>query len=191
MLVVPDGDVQQHVLRRLEVVVVQQGRLERPAHGIAQTVLSGPDSHSHESHAAVGHHSLHITEIDVDVSGGVYDFDDALHGRAEHFVGLREGLVSQHLRVVPVELLVVDDQQAVDVLLHFHDAVERLGHGLVALVPERDCHDADGEYSPLLGHRRDDRGRSGAGSASHPGGYEEHALLYREVGEHDFLNLLF
>ena len=73
-----------------------------------------------------------------------------------------------------VQLLVVDDQEAVHVLLQLVDAVHGLGLGFVAFVLERDGDDGDGEDAAVLRHLGDDRRGARARTAAHAGGDEEH-----------------
>ena len=73
------------------------------------------------------------------------------------------------------QLLVRDDDQGVDVVAQFLDALERLLHPPFALELERLGDRADGEGADLfLGDLGDHRGRTGAGAATLAGGDEDH-----------------
>ena len=118
------GDVDQDVLRSLQVEIVQQGRLEGTGHGVVQPGRACTDAAAHQGHAAVAHHGLDVFEVDVYVAGFADDLGDAPYGGRQHLVGHREGLVHEVAAEVVIELFVVDDQEAVDVLAQFMDAVD-------------------------------------------------------------------
>ena len=129
---------------------------------------------AHQGHAGVPHHLGHVLEVHVDVAGLGDDLDDAPDGGRQDLVGHREGLVGEGVAEELVQFLIVDDEEAVHVLLQLVDAVHGLGLGFVALVLERDGDDGDGEDAAVLRHLGDDRRGARARTAAHAGGDEEH-----------------
>ena len=86
------GDIKQNVLRTFNVRVVEQGRVDGILNGLLGTVLAFGDTRAHDGLAAVLHDSLHVLEVNVDITRDGDDFRDASCSRSQHVISLLKGL---------------------------------------------------------------------------------------------------
>ena len=128
--------------------------------------------------ALVGHNGLHIREVEVDETRHIDEIRDALHCLLEHFVRLAESLRHRGAAIHNLkELIVRNHNEGVDRILEMLDARERVVHALLALKVKRLGHDTDREYPHLFCDARNDRCRTGTGSAAHAAGHKDHVRI--------------
>lgn len=135
---------------------------------------------SHDSLAAVTHDVIYILEIDVDVPCHRDDLRYAFRRYVQHVVGSLEGLGELHVAVLLTEFVIADDEQCIDVLPEFRDAVSCLLLTAFAFEAERQCDDADRQYAEFACYLRHDGSCAGAGAAAHTGGDEQHLRVRTE-----------
>ncbi len=117
------GDVDQSILGCLEVAVIQERRLQRLTDCIPDTVLSLACAAAHQRHSAVVHHLLDILEVHIHKSPRLNDVHHGTHSCGQHLISLRESVLDQQVAVEFVQLLIVDDEQAVHIAFQLVDAV--------------------------------------------------------------------
>ena len=103
-------DVEEDFLGVIDIVVVEQGRVERLVDGSCQTMLALAETIAHDGNAAVLEHLLHIAEVEVDGAAHGDELSDALDGDGEDFVCFGETGVDVHVGIDLEETLVVDDE---------------------------------------------------------------------------------
>ena len=124
LLIVTCRDVYEDLLSCVEVEIVEERGLEGGSYRIFDPVLSCTCTASHEGVAAsssvvVLHHCADVLEVDIDVASLLDDLGYASHRCREHLVSLREGLLDEKVPVYFEKLFIVDDQEAVNVVLKF------------------------------------------------------------------------
>ena len=80
-------EIKQHMLGTRDVVVVQQHRGCSLFYCLACTVLPFSFSNSHKCRAAVLHHSINISEINIHVCIQCDNLSNAFHSGQQHIVG--------------------------------------------------------------------------------------------------------
>jgi hypothetical protein len=104
-----------------------------------------------------------------------------LNGVEKDFVGLLERIHHREFRARNgEEPLVRNHDEGVDIFAKSGEAVFRMAHPLFAFEHEWLRNDTDREGSRFFRDFRDDRGSSGAGSAAHTGGDEDHVCALNE-----------
>ena len=177
LVIPPASHIDQQTLRRLEIEIIQQRRLQGPLDRLLKSLIAGTRTATHQRHSAATHHIADILEVHIDVAGPTDDLGNTAHRRRQHLVRMRERLMHQEIAVILVELLIVDDQQAVHIRLELVDTVDGFGNRLVTLILERNGNDSHRQDTPLLGHLGDDRRSTRSGAATHTGGDENHFRL--------------
>ena len=177
LVIPPASHIDQQTLGRLQIEIIQQRRLQGTLDRLLQTLIARTRTATHQRHPAPAHHIADILEVHIDVTGPADDFGNTAHRRRQHLVRMREGLVHQEIAIILVELLIVDDQQAVYIRLELVDTVDGLGNRLIAFILERNGNHSHRQDTPLLGHLGDDRRSTRTGAAAHAGGDEDHLRL--------------
>ena len=119
-----EGDTEQNLLGVVDVVVVEQRRVESVVDGFAQSALALAVTGTHDGHVAVFEHGAHVVEVEVDDASAGNDFGDALGCHAQRVVDLFPGVEQRKVCIYFAQPLIVDDQQSVYVLCQFLHTVE-------------------------------------------------------------------
>ncbi len=154
------------------------------ADSAATRLRSGPSASpgAHHRLAHLAHDGADVGEVEVDEARHDHEIGDAAHAHVQHVVGHLEGVGERRLLVGDLEqVLVGDDDQRVDDLLQFRDALLGRLHAAAAFEVERLGDDADGEDALLARRGGDDGRRTGAGAAAHAGGDEHHVGAVEEL----------
>ena len=165
---------EEYLLGVVDVVVVEQRRVERILDGLLHSALALAVAGRHDSHAAVLGHRLHVVEVEVDESVNGDYLGYRLGSHAESVVGLAEGIEHGELGIYLAQPLVVDYEQCVDVLRHLLYSVESLVDFALALEAEGYGNDAHGQYLEFLRHASYHGRSSRSRSAAHAGSDEGH-----------------
>ena len=86
-------DMEQNLARVVDVVIVKQRRMKGILNGLGDTAFACAIACTHDGHATIFQHSLHILKIKVDFTVHGDDFRDAACGIAEGVISLVEGVV--------------------------------------------------------------------------------------------------
>ena len=143
--------------------------------GLDRAVLApgGPDAH--QRRAGVGHHGLHVGEVEVDEAGCGDQVGDARDTLEQHLVGLLEGVEDRDAAVGDREQSVVgDDDEGVDLLAELADALLRGVGAAASLEGEGAGHHTDRQGAQRAGDARHDGRAAGAGAAALAGRHEHH-----------------
>ena len=168
------GDREQHAVGAVDRGLEQRAG-DRHLGGSDRAVLAPGRADAHQRRAGVGHHRLHVGEVEVDQAGGGDQVGDAGDALQEHLVGLLEGVEDRDVAVADREQPVVgDDDEGVDLLAQLRDALLRGAWPATALEGERAGDHADGQGAERAGDPGDDRGATGAGATALAGGHEHH-----------------
>ena len=168
------GDREQHAVGAVDAGLEQRAG-DGHLRGGDRAVLAAGRADAHQRRAGVGHHGLHVGEVEVDQAGGGDQVGDARDALEQHLVGLLEGVEDRHVAVADREQPVVgDDDEGVDLLAELGDALLGGVGAPAALEGERAGHDADGQGAQRARDPGHDRGAAGAGAATLAGGHEHH-----------------
>ena len=148
--------------------------MEGVLNGLRHAVFALAVACGHDGHAAVLEHGADVAEVEVDDAVHGDDFGNGAGCDAQRVVGHFEGGEHGEVGVDFTQTFVVDDEQGVDLLGYFLDAVERLVDFLVTLEQEGDGDDAHGEDVHGLGLAGNDGSCTRAGAAAHAGCDEDH-----------------
>ena len=184
------SDVDQDALGTLHRVIFQQRvgnrRFSRDAAAVGPLGLSS----AHHRLAHLAHDGADVGEVEIDETRHHHEIGHAAHTHVQHVVGHLEGVREGRLLVGDFEqVLVGNDDQRVDHLLQFQDALLRRLHAAAALEVEGLGHDADGKDALLPRGCRDNGRRTGAGTTAHAGGDEHHVGTVEKL--QDFRQRLF
>ena len=185
-----EGEMQQHILGALDIIVVQQHRGGSLLHGLFGALLALALADTHQGGTAVFHHRIHITEVDIHVSIQCDNLRNALHGGQQHIVSHGKG-IRHHQVAVCTQLLVIDNQNRVDILAQLLNTLLSLLQPAEALEQERSGHHSNDENLSgvvailglefdFLGHAGNDGSRTGAGTATHACSDEHHFRILFE-----------
>ena len=158
----------------VNIVVVEQRRMEGVIDSFLHTVLTLAEACTHQCHATILQYRLHVVEVEIDYSVHGDDFGDALCRYAQCVVGLAEGILHGKLSVDGEEALVVDYEQRINVLRHALHTGECLQNLLLAFPLEWYRDDSHGEDIHRLGYACHFRTGSRSCSATHSGCDEHH-----------------
>ena len=168
------GDREQHAVRAVDGGLEQRAGDRHLGRG-HRAVLAAGGADAHQRRAGVGHHGLHVGEVEVDQAGGGDQVGDARDALQQHLVGLLEGVEDRHVAVADRQQPVVrDHDEGVDLLAEAGDALLGLVGATAALEGERPGDDADGQGAERAGDAGDDRRATGAGATALAGGHEDH-----------------
>ena len=169
------GDIDEHALGALHRGIVQQRVGNSRFGGIQGAAFAFRFTGAHHSLAHFAHHRVDVGEIQVDQARHHHQVGNAANARIEHIVGHLEGIGEGGLFIGdPEQVLVGNNDQGIDELFQFLDTAFGDAHAVGAFELKRLGNDADGQNTVILGRLSDDRGRSGAGTATHSGGDEHH-----------------
>src|SRR5262249_15857113 len=134
--------------------------------------------------AHFAHDRADVSKVEVDETFLDHEVGDAGNTRVENLVSHREGVGERRLVVGDTEqVLVRNDDQRIDRLLKFLDALLGKTHAASALQVERLGDHADGQDALVAGRLRDDRSSASAGAAAHAGGDEAHVGAVQMVDD--------
>ncbi len=181
----PARDREQHAVGAVDRLLEQRAG-DRHLGRRDGTVLTARRADAHQRRAGVGHHGLHVGEVEVDQARGGDQVGDARDALEQHLVGLLERVEHADAAVGDREQLVVGDHdQGVDLFAEAGDALLRGVRATTALERERPGHDTDRQGTEGPGDLGHDGRAAGAGAAALARGHEHH------VGAlDDFLDLL-
>ena len=163
--------------------------MECHLYGLGDTPFSLGFTSTHDSHATIAEHHLHIIEVEVhDAAHGDY-LCYALGCDAECIIGLGKSIDDGEVGIDFAQTFVVDDQQGIHILDHTFHTIQRLidlGHTLKDKGNGDDAHREDIGFAGATGHHRTS---ACARTSSHTGSNEDHASA---IVEHvlDFLDAL-
>jgi hypothetical protein len=158
--------------------------LEIAASAAESALLARGLAGAHHRLAHFTHDRANVGEVEIDQALLHHQVGDAGDPRIQHLVGHGEGIGKGRLLVRhPEQILVRDDQQGVDHLVQFGDAVFGDAHPAHAFEVERLGDDADGEDAGLFRATRDHRRCAGAGAAAHAGGDEHHMRALEVIAD--------
>ncbi len=120
------------------------------------------------------HHGVNICKVNIDISVQGNDFSHSLHRGLYDVVGKFESLPGREVSINGVEPLIAYDQHAVGIFAEFHNSLQRLVVSFLTFGRRGDCDDGDGQDSQFTGKFGNYGSSSGTGTASHPGGNEQH-----------------
>ncbi len=177
-------DVDQDAARPFDGCLKQWAGDRRPSR-LDRTVVAIAFADRHQRGSSVGHDRLDVREVQVDQAGLGDQVRNALDTLAEDVVSEPEGVDHRHLGVAQCEQAIVrNDDQRVD---SGAQSLEPFFGGLLAaltLESKRQGDDADRECACGAGKLGDERRSSGAGSAAHTRGNEDHVGAVERVLEY-------
>lgn len=116
------------------------------------------------------HDGGHVGKVEVDESGHIDKFGNALHTAAEHVVGDLKGIEQRDARIgYLLQSFIRDDNERIDVLAELAYALLCLTHTAAALKDKGLCHDSDGQNVHFLRYACNYRSGSGPRAAAHTG----------------------
>ena len=132
-----------------------------------------PRSHHGASHFR--HNGADVGEIQIDHARIDNQIRNAAHAVLQYLIGALEGVGKRHFFVGDQkQVLIWNDDQRIDVLRQFLNALFGDRHSVATFERKRLCDDADGQNVAFARHLRDDGRRARSGSAAHASGNEHH-----------------
>ena len=182
-----EGDGEQHLLGIINVVVVEQRRIESVLECLCHTIFALAITRTHNGHAAVLEDRANIAEVKVDDAVHRDDFGNASCGDGERIVGFLKSRENVEVGIYFAQTLVVDDEEGIYVFGDFLHAIEGLVNFAISLKEEGNSDDADRQDAHVFGFACNNRCGTCACTAAHAGCNEDHL---RSVVEHlaDFLH---
>ena len=144
MLATARNNQQQHVARAVNVVVVEQGGIQRLLDGVHGTFGPARFGRTHNRRAGIVQDRTRIAQVNVDVVVVRDDLGNALGGRSQHFVCFVEAGLEPEVAVDFTQFVVVDNDERIDLLFEFFDARFGLTLAQTALKGERSRYNAHG-----------------------------------------------
>ncbi len=144
MLATARNNQQQHMARPLNVVVVEQGRIQGLLDGVHGTFGPARLGRTHNGRAGIVQDRTRIAQVNVDVVVVRDDLGNALGSGGQHFVCFVEAGLEPEVAVDFTQFVVVDDDERIDLLFEFFNARFGLTLAQTAFKSKRSRHNAHG-----------------------------------------------
>ncbi len=161
-------DIDQYTGRARNRYTVEQWRRNGLLSRIGCSIVTPPDTGTHQSGAAVLDDTPNIRKVDVDESCFSDKHRNTLRGVQQHFISLLQGLMEGNsLPHYGKQAFVGDDDHRVHMLAHLGDSFLCLTHAFAALEEERPRDDANRQCTGFARQFADHRRSTRTGTAAH------------------------
>ena len=171
-------DIKEDTFGFLDVVAIQQRRVERIQDSPLHTMITIGTPHRHDSTSTILHRRLHIAEVTLDapIAGQGNQLRDTFHRIHQDIVSPHKGLLHWDIRVGIniAETLIVHYQQRIDILTQLIHALQCLDNLTLLLECERNRHHAHSQDAHILGHASNYRCSARTRTTPHTCRYESH-----------------
>ena len=167
-------ELQQDALCAVDVIGVDERRIQRVVDGVGDTFLAGRMTDIHNCHTTLAERIAHISEVGVDISRNGDNFRNRARCVRHHVIRLAEGIEQVEFRIDLFEFLIIDDEKSIHVFGETCHTCHGFLYLLLAFEGKRDSDDTYRQNPHLLRHFGDNRRSPCTGSATHSGGDEQH-----------------
>ena len=168
-------EVEKDFLRFVDIVVVEQRRVECILDGGCYTIFAFAIAIVHDSNTAIAHDGADIGKVDIDVTFDSDDFDYTAGCVGKHVVGIGKCVGEGEIGIASAEALVVDNEHGIDVFAHHGYALEGLTDFAFTFESKWDGDDADCKDFEFASDFGNDRCCSCTCATTHACGDEYHA----------------
>ena len=140
--------------------------------------------------ALVLHNRLNIGKVEVDECRSIDEVGNTLNTLLQNLIRLAESFRHRRATIDNLQETVIrNNNQGIHSLAQTLNTREGIRHTLLCLKTERLRNDTDRQYAHFLRNLRNNRSRTGTGTAAHTAGDEDHISTLNNLGQF-FLALL-
>ena len=100
----------KHLLGVVNIVVVEQRRMQRILNGLGDTTFAGAIASTHDSHTTILQNGLHILEVEVNNTVHRDHLTDALGCITKRVVGTSKSVSNRLVLINLTQTLIIDHQ---------------------------------------------------------------------------------
>ncbi len=123
---------------------------------------------------------MHVCKVHIDKTVDSDDLGNTFGRDRQYIICLGECFRDLQIAVHFPDLFIVDDQQGIDVILHFGNPVQSLCDPSRTFIFERDGDNTNSQDAHILRSLCNNGGGSCAGTSAHAGCYKHHPRICRQ-----------